>query len=328
MTIAAYDYLVTFPATYRLYKSSNRQSSGLVLFVLIRYTSIIVLVLSNVGFFYRGFTPNSCDHYHLVVPAFKAVQLMASQAILAIRTYNISQRRRWVGRTLLSAYITATVFQWFSSLFSRKPVLIDGNCTSASVHPQRAISTWSFYLVAMLFDFLTLSISAFFLMKVRKLTSSSRALRLVKIILHDGLGYFVALTLMNAANIFLFRGTEHLIQTSGASLGYTVTWIMSQRILIHLHEARVDHKSVGVGRLPTTRAIMSSQLFDDEEVNHKTTDRLDGTLGLPDERGDSESGFVLHVRAERPTVVDGGMTDKKSKEKILMALQNRLGRGL
>jgi len=71
VTIAAYDYLVTFPATYRLYKSSNRQSSGLVLFVLIRYTSIIVLVLSNVGFFYRGFTPKACEHFHLVVPSFK-----------------------------------------------------------------------------------------------------------------------------------------------------------------------------------------------------------------------------------------------------------------
>lgn len=31
----------------------------------------MVLVVSNVGFFYRGFTPNVCDHFHLVVPAFK-----------------------------------------------------------------------------------------------------------------------------------------------------------------------------------------------------------------------------------------------------------------
>jgi hypothetical protein len=46
------------------------------------------------------------------------------------------------------------------------------SCASASVHPQRAISTWSFYLVAMLFDFLTLSISAFYLMKARAVTFS------------------------------------------------------------------------------------------------------------------------------------------------------------
>jgi hypothetical protein len=46
------------------------------------------------------------------------------------------------------------------------------SCTSVSVHPQRAISTWLFYLVAMLFDFLTLSISAFYLMKARAVTFS------------------------------------------------------------------------------------------------------------------------------------------------------------
>ncbi|KAI9435541.1 hypothetical protein H4582DRAFT_657196 [Lactarius indigo] len=181
VTIATYDYLVTLPAEYRFYRSSGRRSSGLVLFVLIRYTSIIVLVLSNVGFFYRGFTPNSCDHFHLAVPALKVVQTMVSQAILAIRAYNISQRKRWVGRTLLLVYIMATGFQWFSSLFSRMPVLIDGNCTSASIHPQRAISTWSFYLVAMLFDCLTLSISIFYLMKVRTVASSGSALWLVKV---------------------------------------------------------------------------------------------------------------------------------------------------
>jgi len=182
VTIAAYDYLATLPAAYRFYKCSNRQSSGLVLFVLIRYTSIIVLVVSNVGFFYRGFTPKACEHFYLVVPSFKVIQSMVSQGILAIRTYNISQRRPWVGRILLFLYIIATLFQWYSSLFSRMPILIEGNCTTASIYPQRAISTWSFYLAAMLFDCLTLSISAFYLMKARAVSFSGSALELVKMI--------------------------------------------------------------------------------------------------------------------------------------------------
>jgi len=312
VTIAAYDYLVTFPATYRLYRSSNRLSSCLVLFVLIRYTSMVVLVVSNVGFFYRSFTPISCDRFHLIVPAFKAVQLMVSQAILAIRTYNISQRRHWVGRALLSAYFVATLFQWFSSLFFRMPVLIDGNCTSASVHPQYAISTWSFYLSAMLFDCLTLSMSAFYLMRVRAVTSSS-ALRLVKIILHDGLGYFVALTLMNAANIILFRGTGHAIQTSGASLGYSITWIMSQRILIHLHEARTDQKCIDVAHLPISHVIVSSTPLDGE-AKHKASVGRGVNAASPVKHGVTGSDIDRHVRVERSIVVDGGLQDKNSKE--------------
>lgn len=45
----------------------------------------MVLVVSNVGFFYHGFTPNFCDHFHLVVPAFKGTGSLvyASSALLA-----------------------------------------------------------------------------------------------------------------------------------------------------------------------------------------------------------------------------------------------------
>ncbi|KAH9177314.1 hypothetical protein EDB89DRAFT_1935952 [Lactarius sanguifluus] len=307
VAIAAYDYLATLPAEYRFYKSSNRRSSGLVLFVLIRYTSIMVLVGSNVGFFYHGFTPNTCGRFHLAVPALKVVQTMVSQAILAIRAYNISQRKRWVGQTLLLVYIIVTAFQWFSSLFFRTR-----DCTSASVHPQRAISTWSFYLVAMLFDCLTLSISIFYLMKVRAIVFSGSASWLVKMILYDGLGYFVVLTLMNAVNIVLFRGIHNVIQTSGASLGYAVTWIMSQRILIHLHETRMKQKSVVVARLPTESAIASAVRFDGG-AKHNTAMKRNDT---PDECGNTETDFDLEVRVERSIVVDhGGLQAKDSRER-------------
>ncbi|KAH9006034.1 hypothetical protein EDB83DRAFT_2424138 [Lactarius deliciosus] len=303
MTIAAYDYLATLPAEYQFYKSSNRTSSGLVLFVLIRYTSIIVLVVSNVGFFHHGFTPNTCSYFHLAAPALKVVQIMVSQAILAIRAYNISQRKRWVGRALLLVYIMATGVRFLGSAI----------CSSASIHPHRAISTWSFYLVAMLFDCLTLSISFFYLMKVRAIAFSGSALWLVKVILYDGLGYFVVLTLMNAVNIVLFRGTGDAIQNSGASLGYSVTWIMSQRILIHLHETRMKHNSVVVA--PTNRAITSTVRFDGE-AKHKTNIKRNDTPGSPDECGNTETDFDLEVRVERSIVVDhGGLQAKDSRER-------------
>ena len=46
------------------------------------------------------------------------------------------------------------------------------SCSSASVHPQRAISAWSFYLVATLFDCLALSIAAFYLVKIKAVASA------------------------------------------------------------------------------------------------------------------------------------------------------------
>lgn len=55
--------------------------------------------------------------------------------------------------------------------------------------------------------------------------------------LYDGLGYFVALTASNILNLILYRASDVNIQSAGVSLSYSVTWIMSQRILIHLRDA-------------------------------------------------------------------------------------------
>ncbi|KAF8995471.1 hypothetical protein BDQ17DRAFT_1365656 [Cyathus striatus] len=72
--------------------------------------------------------------------------------------------------------------------------------------------------------------------------------------LYDGLGYLVMLTAVNILNLVLYRTSRdvqnaglvnvvfttvtdinHAITTLRASLGYCVSWIMSQRLLIHLH---------------------------------------------------------------------------------------------
>ncbi|KAI9435540.1 hypothetical protein H4582DRAFT_657115 [Lactarius indigo] len=298
LTMATYDYFITLPAEYRFYKSSNRRS-------------IIVLVVSNVGFFYHGFTPKACEHYRLAAPALKVIQIMVSQAILGIRTYGISQRNLWVGRTLLSTYIMGTAFQWFSSLYDRIPVMTDGNCIVSSAHPQSPISTWSFYLVAMLYDCLTLSISTVYLMKVKSVASGTS--RLFKILLYDGLGYFVVLTLTNLANILMFRGTDHVLQTTGASFEYSVTWIMSQRILIHLRDTGIVQKSIGLAQLPNFRATTSTLRFV-KGTNLQTRAEQDDTPRSQDEFDNTKNDFDLQVRIDKSIVVDARARDEVPKD--------------
>ncbi|KAH9976751.1 hypothetical protein BGW80DRAFT_879285 [Lactifluus volemus] len=125
LAIAVYDYLLTLPSEYRMYKTSERRSPGLILFVLIRYISIIVIVASNVGFFYHGFTPKSCRHFFFILPVLKVVQMMISHAILGIRTYNISQRDIRVGRTIVVAYFFAVTFEWVAAATGRIPQMTD-----------------------------------------------------------------------------------------------------------------------------------------------------------------------------------------------------------
>jgi len=189
---------------------------------------------------------------------FKAFQVMVSQAILAIRAYNIAHRNVWVGRALISAYIVALVFQWVTTLHSRAPSQRNGNCTVKITNPHNVIDAWCFYFVAMLYDFTALSISTYYLLKARGVNTISAASKFVNILLYDGLGYFVVLGAVNTMNSILFREKYHqAIQTSGASLGYAVTAIMSQRILTHTREARAQQGPVIASPPPTVNTLTS-----------------------------------------------------------------------
>ncbi|KAI0251006.1 hypothetical protein BJV78DRAFT_1215393 [Lactifluus subvellereus] len=283
LSIAAYDYLLTLLMEYRLYRSSaSDRCMLLILFILIRYSSIMVLVSSNVGFFYHHFSPKSCHHYFRVTPIFKLIQLMVSQAILGVRTYSISQQNDRVRWTVVAAYFATVGFQSFSALVNRIPVMVNGNCMIGNSHPTWLLSNWTIYLAALLYDCLVLSISTVYLLKLGTTEASAApgpkprlfkrvvsalthfsASRLMKMLLFDGLGYFVALTVVNVANIFLFRNTNPLIQSSGASLNYAVTWIMSQRILIHPYKVKARQTTTQQptlrGNLPPTSGLRFSR---------------------------------------------------------------------
>jgi len=52
----------------------------------------------------------------------------------------------------------------------------------------------------------------------------------------EGLAYFFILTLLNVANIILFRSDNVAQQTSGASLAQVATMILSERFILNLHK--------------------------------------------------------------------------------------------
>ncbi|KAH9978179.1 hypothetical protein BGW80DRAFT_798362 [Lactifluus volemus] len=277
MSIAAYDYLLTLPLEYRLYKSSHRNNpTSLTLFILIRYSSVVVLVLSNVGFLDPEFTPKACGHYFYTIPVFKVIQLMVSQAILAIRTYGISLRKVWVGRTVIMAYLVVIGYEWVSTLAYRRPVMAspsgrpDGDCLVSNSHPDSPIATWSMYFAAMLYDCLILSIAAYYLLRM-KIQGMSTMSKLVKILIYDGLAYIVALTAVNVMNIILFRQVPDAIQTAGSSFGFATIGIMSQRLLIRPRAAREERSTSSVVALPVRapRVIPAATSFSQSDVEQR-----------------------------------------------------------
>jgi len=302
IAIAAYDCLITIPSEIQLYKTSSRRSLGFILFVLIRYWSIALFAISGVGFFYHHFSPEACSHFGYLAPVFKVVQVMISQTILGIRAYNIAHRKQWVARALIATFFVGLVFEWVCELHQRFPVQTSGNCVIGTPHPDRVLSAWTFYFVAMIYDTLALSISTYYLLKIQA-TTISAASKLLKMLLYDGLGYFVALTAVNLVNIVLFRQTNHVIQASGVNLAYATTWIMSQRILIHVREARPQQTEVIVSPPPSFNTSSSAMR---SERDLKYTARTDDSLAtmLPDVSVNPPTEFDIEVHIDRSILKD------------------------
>ena len=108
-----------------------------------RYVSIVLLTVSNVGYFYHGFPTEVCSTYYLISPALKGelfnafrvryaftpyvvVQIMISQAIVGYRTWNIAQRSKRMGVILFSFGFAITALEWYANLGSRTPLQKDG----------------------------------------------------------------------------------------------------------------------------------------------------------------------------------------------------------
>jgi len=106
----------------------------------------------------------------------------------------------------------------------------------------RAVSTgdnpivWIFYLSALVYDFLLIVISSWFLLRIK--SNSRLLLRIKKMMLIDGLVYFVLLAAANMINIVVFQviNDNDIAQAAALPVACLATWIMSQRILINLNE--------------------------------------------------------------------------------------------
>ncbi|CAE6423279.1 unnamed protein product [Rhizoctonia solani] len=231
ITLAAYDWFITLRPEFRLYQRHKPFSKAVVLFVLVRYVSIAAIVTSNVGFFGTGFSARTCLHYHLVAPLTKMFATLISQVIISIRTYAISRKSRWVLYSLSTLFVLSCVPEVLGNAWQRKAVQNSTyNCTSGNLPEHRV--AWVHYLAAVVFDTVAMGIATFYLYNPTRTTISG----LAKVMLEEGLFYFIFLTIANVVNLAMFISADISAQSCAAVFGQAVTMIMSQRIILNLQE--------------------------------------------------------------------------------------------
>ncbi|KAL1736261.1 hypothetical protein EV714DRAFT_198876 [Schizophyllum commune] len=242
LSIAIFHFAEVLPRGWRLVRDSRGLS----------ITSICVLTVSNVGFFYPYFTVKSCDQFYLLPPIFKVIQAMVAQAILGLRqvrmqassilpltlhsAYNLSRRSRLTSSLLALLYTAACTIV----MAAHNPTVGVGRYSSPpdtcrAVSDRRVFGAWVYYALAMIYDLSTTAICMWFLLQYRALKAGKTRM------VYDGMSYFVVLTGVNILNLIFYR-TDELIQTRPyhalrSSLGYALNWIMSMKLLLHLHES-------------------------------------------------------------------------------------------
>jgi len=302
LSVALYDFILTLPAEWRFYRnqrSITRLSTACLLFILIRYSSILILFISNYGYFATSFTAESCQRFFLVAPVVKVIQTMVSQAILGIRTINIARQKPWVKWVVIASFTIITALEWFINLFHRDALTINGNCSAGNSGAH--LSVWVYYLLSMLYDLVTLSISTVFLFKMN--IRDKRFSRLPKIMLYDGLGYFIILTVSNIINIILYRMKNQAIQSIGSNPGFVVVWIMSQRILIHLREvAAKSNDGVIIARKPQSSKDLAKAMSSQDDSKIQIATNGDAELEIHVKQSVSiEYDGTDHGHDDRPT---------------------------
>ncbi|KAF9653300.1 hypothetical protein BDM02DRAFT_3182843 [Thelephora ganbajun] len=140
-------------------------------------------------------------------------------------------------------YLTIQV-QWFTSFFDRQvkppnlvfgPPSTDFDDFSCLLGNAKHDTIWGFYLCSSVWDITTLVVSLRCLL--HKQTRSPLMSKLSRTMLVDGLIYFVAITVVNVVNIFIFLNSSSPVKKGSVAVAYTAAWIFSQRILISLSGA-------------------------------------------------------------------------------------------
>ncbi|KAI0255498.1 hypothetical protein BJV78DRAFT_1176101 [Lactifluus subvellereus] len=127
-------------------------------------------------------------------------------------------------------------------------------------------------------------------------------------------------------NIFFYRSTNHSIQSSGVSLGYAITWIMSQRIIIHLREVRAEQKSVVITQMPSPPAILPAMRFKETKCGHGF--KQNRTLGSQDDSVNTSCDCDIQVRIEQSVVMDPRLEGGESLERdIYVSAKSAWNRG-
>ncbi|KAJ7629970.1 hypothetical protein DFH06DRAFT_1224488 [Mycena polygramma] len=261
-TLFLFEYCLTFFDELRFVWFQPRavRSASTFLFVVARYAGMASAIATLVQ------TPTTSLVSANLSTALRVIVIVASEAILAVRTWAIWEKNRSILIILCIVSVAAVVGN--AVLLGRgvngtHAQTSDGNCII--IINDKSQSYLITYVVVIAYETITISLSAARLMKWRSQISSSTRIPLLEVLWNDGLVYFSWMIGLGILNILLILHGGVAVRTGGAQLQSSIHSILSTRIVLHLAKlpgsrGRPDRGSVSASSLftPTTLLLTTN----------------------------------------------------------------------
>ncbi|CAE7066238.1 unnamed protein product [Rhizoctonia solani] len=259
-SIAAFDFIQTIPGEIKLYRrqiAQGRMSFVCFLFIVVRYVSVLSLVLNGIGFYASGFDLESCRKFRLAAPVTKMFAGLASQGLIFMRTWAISRKSRFVLVVLSTLCVITLPMMVIGNVYKRDPYVKNGSCIAKQA-PGAFNSAPMYYGAMSGFDVIACGIATYYLIDRN---SSAAMSKFTKKVMQHGMIYAFGTTL---GNIIVLLGTSHVkyVEKLGAFLSVAVTMIMAQRLVLATQSIKVpppalEHIAI-TDRVPTMSSDVTS----------------------------------------------------------------------
>ncbi|KAJ7676524.1 hypothetical protein DFH06DRAFT_1428014 [Mycena polygramma] len=237
-SIYFFDYVMTLPSEYRIYKRQKKvwsPSAACILLILARYVTLVSIVMSTAFFFGTSWTPKTC--VPAVGGALRALSASIVSVIFMWRTWAIWHKSRPLLYFLMVAFIPTTIFTW-GFVFNQVPEVKNGSCgglASTGVFGAK----WPFALANMVYDAICVGLSTYRL--AQNLNDGSSEIS--SILLVDGLGYFFISIALQVLNLIFLLSSDPAKQSTMITFTNAITGLLAQRIITSLSQRIVDASS-------------------------------------------------------------------------------------
>ena len=211
------------------------------LFIVVRYVSIVSLVLNGIGFYSNTFDIESCRKFRLAPPVTKMIAGFASQGLIFLRTWAISRKSRTVLIFLSIMCVITVPMMVIGNVYKRDPFIKKGTqkCIAKQLDETAFNSAPMYYGAMAGFDIIACAVATYYLIDRN---SGSTMSKFTKKVLQHGMMYAFGTTLVN---IVVLLGTSHVryVEKLGAFFSVAVTMIMAQHLVLATQSARDESRS-------------------------------------------------------------------------------------